>query len=156
MTSSKTAVGTPTGRHWLLKSEPETYSFDQLLEDGRTNWNDVRNFQARNYLREAQVGELALIYHSGGEKAVVGIAKVVKAAYPDPDSDPNAKNRGDWFQIDIAPVRKLKAPVTLAQIKGNRVLESLPLIRQSRLSVMPITAKHFEAILALSEKAAAL
>src|SRR4051812_11557433 len=100
--------------YWLLKSEPSTYSFDQLLKDKKTNWNGVRNYQARNFLKEAQVGDLALIYHSNEGKAVVGIAKVIKAAYPDLDKDAP----GDWVQIDIAPVEKLETPVTLDALKA--------------------------------------
>jgi predicted RNA-binding protein with PUA-like domain len=134
--------------HWLFKSEPQTYSFSQLLKDKKTNWNGVRNFQARNFLKEAQVGDLALIYHSGDERAVVGIAKVVRAAYPDPDPE----KKGDWVQLDLAPVERLERPVSLAEIKSEPGLADLLLIKQSRLSCMPVTAKHFQLILRLGSK----
>lgn len=134
--------------HWLLKSEPETYSFEQLLNDRRTNWNGVRNFQARNFLKSAQKGDLALIYHSGDEKAVVGIARVIQDAYPDPDP----KKKGDWVQIDLEPVHALQVPVTLAEIKASPALADLLLLKQSRLSVMPVSPEHFEMIKKMGEK----
>src|SRR5437588_13060520 len=99
--------------YWLLKSEPSTYSFDHLIRDGKTNWNGVRNFQARNHLARISKGDIALIYHSGDDKAVVGVARVVREGYPDPDP----KKPGDWVQIDLEPVRPLTQPVTLAEIK---------------------------------------
>jgi len=126
---------------WLFKSEPETYSFSQLLKDKRTNWNDVRNYQARNYLRKVEKGDHALIYHSGDDKAVVGISECIKTAYPDIDPE-----GGDWVQIDLKPIEALKAPVTLATIKATAALKDIPLIKQSRLSCMPITKTHFETI----------
>jgi predicted RNA-binding protein with PUA-like domain len=135
-------------QHWLLKSEPETYSFAQLLKDKKTNWDHVRNFQARNFLRQAAKGDLALIYHSGDDKAVVGIAEVVREAYPDPDPE----KAGDWVQIDIKAVEPLARPIPLKEIKTTPSLATLPLIKQSRLSCMPITAAHFDAILKLSRK----
>jgi predicted RNA-binding protein with PUA-like domain len=125
--------------HWLFKSEPETYSFAQLLKDRRTNWNDVRNFQARNFLRKAAPGDRALIYHSGKEKAVVGIAEVVREAYPDIDPE-----GGDWVQIDLKAIEAFPVPVTLAQIKSTPELQDLMLVRQSQLSCMPITPLHFK------------
>lgn len=128
--------------YWLFKSEPETYSFSQLLQEGKTHWNGVRNFQARNYLKEAQLGDLALIYHSGGDKAVVGVAEVIRSHYPDPD--PN--KAGDWVQIDIRPQSQFLTPVTLTQIKNTPALKDILLIKQSRLSVMPLLPKHFEII----------
>lgn len=137
--------------YWLLKTEPETYSFDRLLKDKKTNWNDVRNYQARNFLREIKKGDLTVIYHSGDDKAVVGVAECVKEGYPDIDSDDGS----EWVQIDIAPVKPLKAPVSLATIKSTAALKEMPLIRQSRLSVMPITKAHYETLLKLGEKAAA-
>ncbi len=126
---------------WLFKSEPETYSFAQLLKDKRTNWNDVRNYQARNYLRKVEKGDQALIYHSGDDKAVVGISECIKTAYPDIDPE-----GGDWVQIDLKPVQALKTPVTLATIKATTAFKDIPLIKQSRLSCMPITKNHFETI----------
>ncbi len=128
--------------YWLLKTEPETYRFSQLIRDGKTNWDHVRNFQARNYLRQAQVGDRALIYHSGADKAVVGIAEVVRAQYPDPDPE----KAGDWVQIDLVPVEPLSRPISLAELKANPKLKDLILIKQSRLSVMPVTPAHYKII----------
>jgi predicted RNA-binding protein with PUA-like domain len=128
--------------YWLLKSEPSTYSFDQLLKDKKTNWNGVRNFQARNFLKTAKKGDLALIYHSNEDKAVVGIAKVVKEAYPDIDEE----TAGDWVQIDIAPIEKLDLPVTLAEMKSTAKLKNLLLIKQSRLSVSPVSETDYKLI----------
>lgn len=133
--------------YWLFKSEPGTYSFSQLQKDGKTNWNGVRNFQARNFLQQVKAGDRALIYHSGDDKAVVGIAKVVRAAYPDPDP----KKPGEWVQIDLAPEKALH-PVTLKEMKATPSLADLLLIKQSRLSCMPISAKDFERIVKMGEK----
>jgi predicted RNA-binding protein with PUA-like domain len=135
-------------RYWLLKTEPETYSFDRLLKEKKTNWNDVRNFQARNFLREIRKGDVAVIYHSGDVKSVVGIAQCVREGYPDIDADDGK----EWVQIDIAPVKPLPHPVPLSAIKSAESLKDLPLIRQSRLSVMPITRAHHDEILKLAEK----
>lgn len=134
-------------QYWLFKSEPETYSFAQLQKDKRTHWNGVRNFQARNFLRQVKKGDLAFIYHSGDDKAVVGIAECVKEAYPDVDPD-----GGDWVQIDVKAVEALKSPVTLATIKTTAALKDIPLIKQSRLSCMPITKAHFDTIRKLGSR----
>lgn len=136
--------------YWLLKTEPETYSFARLQKEKRTNWCDVRNFQARNFLKTIKKGDTTVIYHSGDDKAAVGIAECVKEGYPDIDADDGK----EWVQIDIAPVRALANPVPLAAIKTTPALKDIPLIKQSRLSVMPITKAHFDAIVKLSEKAA--
>ena len=133
--------------HFLLKSEPSVYPIDQLKKDKKTNWDHVRNYQARNVLNACKKGDLALIYHSNDERAVVGVAKVVKEAYP--DLDPEMK--GDWVQIDVGFVLKLKTPVTLATLKSTASLKELPLIKQSRLSCMAIKAKEFETILKLGD-----
>jgi len=130
--------------HWLLKSEPEVYSIDQLQKDKQTHWDHIRNFQARNYLRQMKKGDLALIYHSGGERQVVGIAKITREAYPDLDTEYGPE--GDWSQVDLQFVKKLPNPVTLAQIKSTAALKDLPLIKQSRLSTMPVTEAHFNAL----------
>ena len=137
-------------QHWLFKTEPDTYSFDQLLTEGATNWNNVRNFQARNFLRQARVGDLALIYHSGDGKAVVGVARVTREAYPDPDP----AKKGDWVQIDLRAVRRLARPVGLSELKAARALAGLPLLKQSQLSCMAVLPAHYEAILKMSEGAA--
>lgn len=130
--------------YWLLKSEPNTYSFAQLKKQKKTNWDLVRNYQARNFLRQIKMGDLALIYHSGDEKAVVGVAKVIREAYPDIDPE-----GGDWAQVDVAFHEDIKNPVTLKTLKACEDLKDLLLIKQSRLSVMPITAAHFKKILSL-------
>jgi len=128
---------------WILKTEPETYSFEQLEKDRRTNWNDVRNFQARNYLKRMRLGDVALIYHSGDVKAVVGIAKVIKTSYPDIDAeDPGT----EWVQVDLEYIEKLPAPVPLARLKATEELSDILLIRQSRLSVSPVLEPHFRRI----------
>jgi predicted RNA-binding protein with PUA-like domain len=133
-------------QHWLMKTEPETYSFEQLLKDKKTNWNGVRNFQARNHLKNVKKGDLVLIYHSGDVRAVVGVAEVSRDGYPDPDP----KKAGDWVQIDLIPEQKLKNPVTLSSIKSETSLKNMPLIKQSRLSVMPITAAEYAKILKMA------
>ena len=133
-------------QHWLFKTEPETYSFETLKKEKKTNWNGVRNFQARNFLNQVKAGDLVLIYHSGKERAVVGVAKVTKAAYPDPDP----KKKGDWVQLDLSYSSSLKIPVALEQLKKTAALKSLLLIKQSRLSCMPVSEKEFKTILDMS------
>jgi predicted RNA-binding protein with PUA-like domain len=129
---------------WLVKQEPETYSWDDFVRDGRTDWTGVRNFQARNNLRQMKMGDSVLFYHSGTGKCVVGIAEVAKAAYPDPTADDP-----QWVAVDIKPVKPLNEPVPLASIRYHPSLSNLPLIRQSQLSVMPITKAEFETILTM-------
>ncbi|MBX6323905.1 MAG: EVE domain-containing protein [Rhodospirillaceae bacterium] len=119
--------------YWLLKSDPDTYGWREMQRDGRTNWDGVRNPQAGGYLRQMRVGDRALFYHSGSERAVVGIVEVARAAYPDP-GDPS----GRAVQVDVKAGPAFATPVTLAWIKAQPSLKDLPLIRQSRLSVMPI------------------
>lgn len=135
-----------TKQYWLVKSEPNVYSFDQLVKDKRTVWDGIRNFEARNNLRAMKKGDLLLFYHSNIGKEVVGVAKVVKEAYPDPNAD-----GGDWSVVDIAPVKPLKASVTLETIKGDKKLANFALIKRSRLSVVPATQAEFERILELGE-----
>jgi predicted RNA-binding protein with PUA-like domain len=132
--------------HWLVKQEPEDYSWDDLKRDGSTQWTGVRNFQARNHLRQMKVGDAVFFYHSGKEKCVVGIASVSKAAYP----DPTAKEDG-WIAVDIEPLKKLVNPVSLADIKANAKLSDLLLVRQSRLSVMPVGQSEFEEIVRMGK-----
>jgi predicted RNA-binding protein with PUA-like domain len=127
--------------HWLVKQEPEDYSWDDLGRDGKTQWTGVRNFQARNNLKQMEVGDQVFFYHSGKEKSVVGIAEVAQAAYPDPTADDPS-----WVAVDIKPVKRLPRPVTLADIKANKELTDFLLVRQSRLSVMPVTKEEFETI----------
>jgi predicted RNA-binding protein with PUA-like domain len=128
-----------------VKSDPDSYGWDALVKDGSTRWDGVRNAEARNALGAMRPGELALFYHSGADKAVVGVAKVTTAAYPEPGAgDPR------WLAVDLAPHAKLARPVTLTEIKAERALAKLKLVTHSRLSVMPIDAAGFERILLLS------
>jgi predicted RNA-binding protein with PUA-like domain len=129
---------------WLVKQEPETYSWDDFVGDGRTDWTGVRNFQARNNLKQMKVGDRALFYHSGTGKCVVGIAEVAKAAYADPTADDP-----QWVAVDLKPVKPLKESVQLAAIRYTDKLANLPLIRQSQLSVMPVTKEEFDTIVAM-------
>ncbi len=135
-----------TRAHWLVKSEPSKYSWDDLVKDGSTYWDGVRNYQARNNLREMKVGDYALYYHSNEGKEVVGIAKVTRSAYQDPTTDDDR-----WVVVDVAPVKPLKVPVTLAQIKADPKLQQMPLVTHSRLSVMPIEKSDFERVLELGK-----
>ena len=133
-----------------MKSDPDTYGWDELVKEGGTRWDGVRNAEARNSLAAMQPGDLTLFYHSGADKAVVGIAKVESAAYPEPGADDPR-----WLAVDLAPTERLARPVTLAEIKAERALAKLKLVTHSRLSVMPIDAPSFERILALASGAAA-
>lgn len=139
-------------QNWLLKTEPETYSFEQLLKDKRTPWNGVRNFQARNFLKQMKKGDLALIYHSGDVRAAVGLAEVVKEFYPDttPMKSKDDERAGDWVQVDLKPLFAFKNPVSLKDIKANPTLQEIKLIKQSRLSVMPIIPEHQQELLKMS------
>jgi predicted RNA-binding protein with PUA-like domain len=130
--------------YWLIKSEPFKYSWDQFNKDGKTFWDGVRNYQARNNLREMKEGELVLFYHSNEGKEVVGIAKVVGEAYQDPTTDDT-----NWLVVDFAPVEPLKKPVTLAQIKADPQLKDINLVRQGRLSVVSIKREEFDRIVEL-------
>jgi predicted RNA-binding protein with PUA-like domain len=131
--------------YWLVKSEPDAYSWSDLVKEKKTSWTGVRNFTARNNLRSMHVGDEVLFYHSVTDKAVVGIAKVIRGAY----SDPTAKE-GEWSTVDLAPVKPLRRPVTLDQIKVRRSLKNITLVRQSRLSVHALTAAEFREIVNLS------
>jgi predicted RNA-binding protein with PUA-like domain len=133
-------------KFWLVKQEPEAYSWQSLLKEGRTVWTGVRNFQARNNLRLMQKGDLVCFYHSVSEKQIVGIAKVEKEYYPDPTAD-----EGDWSVVNLVPFKSLRTPVTLDTIKTDTLLQEIPLVRQSRLSVSPLTAGQFARILELGE-----
>jgi predicted RNA-binding protein with PUA-like domain len=131
-------------QHWLVKQEPAAYSWATFVNDGRTAWTGVRNFQARNNLRAMKKGDRVLYYHSVTEKQVMGLARVAKAAYP----DPTARER-DWSCVDLVPVKALKQSVGLEAMKSDAKLKDLPLLKHSRLSVVPLTPVHFERILAL-------
>ena len=143
--SGESGLASTVKNFWLVKQEPSAYSWSDFVAERRTAWTGVRNYTARNNLRKMQPGDEVLFYHSGDDKAVVGIAKVARAAYP----DPTAKD-GDWSAVDLAPVRALGRPVTLRQIKSNPRLKQIPLIRQSRLSVMPLAAAEFREIVAMA------
>ena len=130
--------------YWLVKQEPESYSFDDLLKDGKTDWTGVRNFQARNNLRAMKMGDKVLFYHSVSEKSVVGLAEVSREEFTDPLDE-------KWIAVEIKPVEKLAKPVTLGTIKTEKSLENIPLIKHSRLSVMPLTKDEFETILNLTK-----
>lgn len=133
--------------YWLVKSDPETYSWEQMKSEKRTFWNGVRNYQARNYIKEMKEGDLVLFYHSQSDKAIMGITKVVKEFYQDPTTDDER-----WVVVDLEVVQDLPKPVTLEQIKQNEVLENIPLVRQQRLSVMPLSEKQYNEIIKLSNE----
>lgn len=131
-------------QHWLIKSEPSEYAYAQLERDGRTAWTGIRSFEARKHLRSMRPGDLALYYHTGSEKAVVGLATVARAAFP----DPTAPRGEEWDAVEIAPKQPLSAPVPLGAMKADRALKGLPLLTRGRLSVMPVSPEHFRHILA--------
>ena len=132
--------------YWLVKSEPNAYSWSDLVKEKKTSWTGVRNFTARNNLRSMRVGDEVLFYHSVTDKAVVGVAKVVRAAYPDPTA-----KEGDWSAVDLAPIKPLRDPVALDQIKARRRLKDISLVRQSRLYVHRLSAEEYREILALAK-----
>jgi predicted RNA-binding protein with PUA-like domain len=131
--------------YWLMKTEPGTYSWDDLVKDKKTTWDGVRNFQARSNLKTMKKGDLVFIYHSGDDKAVVGIGKIAKEGFPDPTD-------ADWTCVNVAADKPLKKPVTLAQIKSDKRLSNMTLVKSSRLSVQPVRKEEFDFILALSEE----
>ena len=134
----------PPPRHWLIKSEPSTYAYAQLEEDGRTAWTGIRNFEARNNLRAMSPGDLCLFYHSSTGKAVVGVARVVS----EPGADPTAPGE-DWASVDVAPVIRFEVPVELGTIKTTKALAGMQLLTHSRLSVIPLTKAHFDKLLVM-------
>jgi len=129
---------------WLIKQEPEKYSFDDLIKEGATDWTGVRNFQARNNLRAMKIGDKILFYHSVSEKAVVGLAEVSREEFADPTDE-------KWIAVEIKPIEKFAKFVTLDEIKSEKELENIALIKQSRLSVIPLMKNEFEMILKLTE-----
>jgi predicted RNA-binding protein with PUA-like domain len=131
--------------HWIVKTEPESYSWTDFLKEGRTVWTGVRNFQARNNLRAMKKGDFVLFYHSGSEKQIVGLAKVSKETWPDPTA-----KEGDWSCVELVPVKTVGRPVPLAAIKGDPLLRAIVFVRNSRLSVSPLAAPEFERLLALA------
>jgi predicted RNA-binding protein with PUA-like domain len=132
--------------HWLVKSEPESYSWTLFVKDGKTAWTGVRNFAARNHLRAMKKGDAVFFYHSGEEKSIVGLARVEKGFYPDPTAD-----EGDWSCVELAPEKALFKLVTLAQIKADKILKEMALAKQSRLSVSPVTEAQFKRLLIFAE-----
>ena len=131
--------------HWLIKSEPSVYSFDQLIKDKQTVWEGVRNYAARIHLKAMKKGDEAFYYHSNEGTEIVGIAKVSKEFYQDPSTDNEA-----WVAVDFKPVRRLKKPVSLAQIKADKRLQNMALVRLGRLSVQPVTDEEWEMVLAMA------
>ena len=136
-----------TTQYWLVKSEPETYSWDNLVRDKRTDWTGVRNYAARINLNAMRLGDEVLFYHSGESKSIVGVAKVTKPAFPDTTAD-----EPGWVAVELAPVKSLPAPLTLAQIKADATLKAMELVRQSRLSVSPVRPAEFTRVLKLGGK----
>ncbi|WP_044249201.1 EVE domain-containing protein [Chondromyces apiculatus] len=135
-----------TRRYWLMKSEPYKYSFAQLVKDGQTRWDGVRNYEARNNLREMKIGDLALFYHSNDGKSVAGVARIKREAYPDPSAPDE-----DWSAVDVEPVAPLKVQVSLDTIRDDPAFAEIALLKRSRLSVVPVSKEHFDRILKLGK-----
>jgi predicted RNA-binding protein with PUA-like domain len=131
--------------YWLVKTEPETYSWDHLVKEKKGTWDGVRNFQARSHMKGMQKGDKVFVYHTGEEKSIIGIAKVVKEHYPEP-KDP------DWVAVDLSPEKKLKKAIALSQVKSDKRLADMVLVRASRLSVQPVKEQEFNLIVSLSEE----
>jgi predicted RNA-binding protein with PUA-like domain len=134
-----------SGNYWLVKQEPTDYPWSKFAREGTTSWTGIRNFQARNHLRSMALGDGVLFYHSGTERAVVGLARVSRTSYPDPSA-----REGDWSAVDLEAVCPLAEPVSLARLKSDALLRDLPLVRQSRLSVSPMSEPQFRRLVALS------
>ena len=133
--------------YWLIKSEPHTYSFEQMKNDKKTLWDGVRNYQARNFMREMKKGDIALFYHSGKDRQIVGEVEIVKEHYQDPTTE-----NDNWVAVDVKYKRDLDNPVSLSEVKGRKTLSEMPLVRNSRLSVGPVKKKEYEMIIGMSEK----
>lgn len=131
--------------YWIVKQEPQAYSWTDFVREGRTAWTGVRNFQARNHLRSMRRGDAVLFYHSGAERQLVGLARVAREAYPDPTAP-----EGDWSCVDLTPTHRLPSPVTLETIKSDPKLSQLALVRQSRLSVLSVQPAEFQHLLRLA------
>lgn len=131
--------------YWLVKTEPDSYSWSDLVRDKKTVWDGVRNFQARSNLKKMEKGDTVLIYHTGDEKSVIGAAQVTKAAYPDPRD-------GEWVVVELSAGKALKKPVSLAQIKSDKRLADMVLVRASRLSVQPVKSSEYDLIVRLAEE----
>jgi len=133
-------------QYWLVKSEPDVFGYEELVKDGKTRWDGVRNYQARNNLRAMLKGDLCLFYHSNIGLEVVGIARVIREHFPDPSAE-----KGDWSAVELEPFKAMKRPVPLAEIKANPALQNFGLVRNGRLSVMPASFDEFFAILSMGE-----
>ncbi len=131
--------------HWLVKSEPESYSWSDFLKEGRAAWTGIRNYQARNNLRAMKKGDQVFFYHSVSEKQIVGLANVAREAYPDPTA-----KEGDWVGVDLVPSKALTRPVPLAEIKADKTLKDILLLRNSRLSVIPLTKAQFDRLMGMA------
>ena len=127
--------------YWLLKTEPETFSWNDLIKQGTSMWDGVRNFQARNNLRKMKVGDIAFFYHSGKNPSIVGLAEIIKEYYPDPTA-----KEGDWSVVEVKPIRQLQRSISLQEIKQIQTLQNMSLLRNSRLSVQPILLEEFNDI----------
>ena len=132
-------------QYWLVKQEPEDFSWADLVKARRTDWTGVRSFQARNHLRSMKKGDLVWFYHSGSGKEVVGICRVAREAYPDPTA-----SEGDWCSVDLVPVAPCERSLSLAAIKSDSVLKQMALVKQTRLSVLPVNQNQFERLLELT------
>ena len=132
--------------YWLVKQEPTAYSWDDFVKDGKTAWTGVRNFQARNNLRSMKAGDRVLFYHSVTDKAIIGEAEVLREAFTDPTA-----TEGNWVAVELKPIKTLRRRVSLEEIRADKKLSQLALVRSPRLSVMPVTADEYRAILALSK-----
>jgi predicted RNA-binding protein with PUA-like domain len=130
--------------YWLVKTEPETYSWDDLVKEKKGVWDGVRNFQARSHMKAMKKGDIVFVYHTGDVKSIVGIAKVVTDPYPEPKDVA-------WTAVDLSPDKKLKKPISLAQVKADKKLANMVLVRASRLSVQPVKEEEFKYILTLSQ-----
>jgi len=139
-------VSYDSGMNWLFKEEPTHYSYDDLVRDGQTSWTGVRNPVAQKHLRSVKKGDRIFFYHTGDEKAVVGVAKAAAESYPDPSDE-----TGKFYAVDVVPVRKLKKPVTLAAVKADKSFASFPLTRVPRLSVMPVSDDEWDRIEGMSK-----
>lgn len=131
--------------YWLIKTEPSTYGWEDLVRDKKTRWDGVHNFRARKNLKAMKKGDLAFFYHTGDEKSIIGIATIVRAAYPDPGEP-------EWVAVDVAPKNQLARPVALARVKEEKKLANMVLVRVARLSVQPVTPDEFKIVMALSRK----
>ena len=147
---AKARSSTTATAHYLIKSEPFKYAFEQLVKDGQTRWDGVRSFEARNHLRSMKKGDLCLFYHSNEGKSVVGIARVRREGYADPTSDEGE----DWTAVDVEPVEALKRPVSLDEMRATPALSKMMMLRRPRLSVVPVTPDEYRAVVELSKKKA--